>query len=129
MANQREKIREDQLRNWDLLAIFRQKVLPLLKAQAATATEEDTRRTLFADDYFCLFLFSILNPVITSMRALCHVSHCGKMRRVSRAPFVRPAFRRRSICLSPGSWKRWCASWPRKIKAVPKAGTRACATP
>ena len=92
MAQKREKIREDQLRNWDLLAIFRQKVLPLLKAQAATATEEDTRRTLFADDYFCLFLFSILNPVITSMRALCHVSHCGKMRRVSRAPVCPASF-------------------------------------
>jgi hypothetical protein len=86
VAQKRERIREDQLRNWDLLHAFRQRVLPLLQTQAGTATEEDPRRTLCADDYFCLFLFSILNPVITSMRALCHVSHCGKMRAVSRAP-------------------------------------------
>jgi hypothetical protein len=92
VAKKRERIREDQLRNWDLLAVFRQKVLPLLKAQAATATEEDPRRTLFADDYFGLFLFSILNPVITSLRALCHVSHCGKMRKVSRAPVSAASF-------------------------------------
>ena len=92
MAKKRERIREDQLRNWNLLEQFRRRVLPLLKAKAATATEEDTRRILFADDYFCLFLFAILNPVITSMRALCHVSHCGKMREVSRAPVSPAAF-------------------------------------
>jgi hypothetical protein len=90
VAKTREKIREDQLHNWDLLKVFRDRVLPLLQAQAAPATQEDPRRTLFADDYFCLFLFSILNPVITSLRSLCHVSHCGKMRQVSRAP-VSPA--------------------------------------
>jgi len=92
VAKKRERIREDQLRNWNLLEQFRRRVLPLLKAKAATATEEDTRRILFADDYFCLFLFAILNPVITSMRALCHVSHCGKMREVSRAPVSPAAF-------------------------------------
>ncbi len=90
MAKKREPIREDQLRNWNLLDGFRQRVLPLLRAKAATATEEDIRRTLFAEDYFCSFLFTVLNPVITSMRALCHVSHCRKMRQVS-ATAVCPA--------------------------------------
>jgi hypothetical protein len=92
MAKKREPIREDQLRNWNLLDGFRQRVLPLLKAQPATPTEEDSRRTLFAEDYFCSFLFAILNPVITSMRALCHVSHCRKMRQVSAAPVCPAAF-------------------------------------
>jgi hypothetical protein len=90
VAKKRQPIREDQLHNWNLLEGFRRRVLPLLKARPASATEEDTRRTLFAEDYFCLFLFTILNPVITSMRALCHVSHCRKMRQVSAAP-VSPA--------------------------------------
>jgi hypothetical protein len=71
---------------------FRQRVLPLLQAQAATATEQDQRRTLFAEDYFCSYLFAMLNPVITSMRSLCHVSHCLKMRAVSAAPFSQAAF-------------------------------------
>ena len=92
MAKKREPIREDQLHNWNLLDRFRQRVLPLLKAQAPTATEEDSRRTLFAEDYFCGYLFAMLNPVVTSLRALCHVSHCQKMRQVTAAPFSPAAF-------------------------------------
>jgi hypothetical protein len=92
VAKKREPIREDQLHNWNLLDQFRQRVLPLLKAQAPTATEQDERRTLFAGDYFCSYLFAMLNPVITSLRALCHVSHCQKMREVSAAPFSAAAF-------------------------------------
>ena len=92
MAKKREPIREDQLHNWNLLDRFRQRVLPLLKAQPPTATEEDDRRTLFAEDYFCSYLFAMLNPVVTSMRALCHVSHCQKMRDVAAAPFSPAAF-------------------------------------
>jgi hypothetical protein len=92
VAKKRERVREDQLRNWNLLDRFRQRVLPLLQAQAATATEQDGRRTLFAEDYFCGYLFAMLNPVITSMRALGHVSHCQKMREVTAAPFSPAAF-------------------------------------
>jgi hypothetical protein len=92
VAKKREPIREDQLKNWNLLDQFRRRVLPFLQAKAATDTEQDPRRTLFADDYFCLFLFTIVNPVITSMRSLCHVSHCRKMRQVSRAPVCPAAF-------------------------------------
>jgi hypothetical protein len=92
VAKKRDPVREDQLRNWNLLDGFRQRILPLLKAKAPTATEEDVRRTLFAEDYFCSYLFAMLNPVITSLRALCHVSHCQKMREVSAAPFSAAAF-------------------------------------
>ena len=92
MAKKRERIREDQLRNWNLLEQFRQRVLPLLKARPTSATEEDVRRTLLAEDYFCACLFAMLNPVITSLRSLCHVSHCRKMRAVSAAPFSPAAF-------------------------------------
>jgi hypothetical protein len=92
VAKKREPIREDQLHNWNLLDRFRRRVLPLLQAQAPTATEEDSRRTLFAEDYFCSYLFAMLNPVVTSMRALCHVSHCRKMRQIAAAPFSPAAF-------------------------------------
>ena len=92
MAKPRKPIRANQLRNWNLLRHFRRRVLPRLKAKAATPTEQDARRTLFAEDYFCLFLFAIFNPIITSMRALCHVSHCQKMRQVSAAPVSMAAF-------------------------------------
>jgi hypothetical protein len=92
VAKKREPVREDQLRNWNLLDAFRQRVLPLLAARCSTATEEDPRRTLFAEDYFCAYLFAMLNPVVTSMRALCHVSHCAKMRLVTTAPVGPAAF-------------------------------------
>jgi hypothetical protein len=92
VGKKREPIREDQLRNWNLLEEFRQRVLPLLKAKVSTASEEDARRTLFAEDYFCSYLFAMLNPVVTSLRALCHLSHCQKMRDVSAAPISRAAF-------------------------------------
>lgn len=92
MARKRPPIKEQELQNWNLLGQFRKRVLPLLEAQALSATEEDQRRTLFAEDYFCAYLFAMLNPVVTSMRALCHVSHCGKMRKVSSAPISPAAF-------------------------------------
>jgi hypothetical protein len=92
VAKKRPPIREEQLRSWNLLDQFRRRVLPLLKLQSPAATEEDARRTLFAGDYFCACLFAMLNPVVTSMRALCHVSHCRKMRAVSAAPFCPAAF-------------------------------------
>jgi Transposase DDE domain len=102
VAKKRDPVREDQLRNWDLLDRFRQRVLPLLKAQAPTATEGDVRRTLLAEDYFCSYLFAMLNPVITSLRALCHVSHCQKMRAVSAAPFSAAAFSEGQHVFDPG---------------------------
>ena len=92
MTKKREPIREDQLHNWNLLDQFRQRVLPRLKAKAASATERDERRTLFAEDYFCSYLFAMLNPVVTSLRALCHVSHCRKMRQVCATPLSRASF-------------------------------------
>jgi hypothetical protein len=92
VAKKRAPIREDQLRNWNLLEQFRRRVLPLLEAQPVRPSEEDERRTLFAEDYFCSYLFAMLNPIITSMRALCHVSHCQKMRAVAAAPFSPAAF-------------------------------------
>ncbi len=92
MGKKCQPIPEDQLQHWNLLGQFRRRVLPRLKARPASATEEDLRRTLFAEDYFCLFLFAMLNPVITSMRALCRVSRCRKMRRVCAAPVCPAAF-------------------------------------
>ncbi len=92
MGKKRELVREDQLRNWNLLERFRQRVLPRLTAKAGTASERDERRTLFAEDYFCAYLFAMLNPVVSSLRALCHVSHCDKMRQVCAAPLALASF-------------------------------------
>ena len=100
MGRKREPIREEQLHNWKLLDRFRQAVLPLLAARPLSATEQDERRTLFAEDYFSAYLFAMLNPVVTSMRSLCHASHCRKMRQVCSAPISPAAFSAGQHCFS-----------------------------
>jgi hypothetical protein len=102
VARKREPIHAAQLQNWKLLERFRQEVLPLLAAQPLTPTEQDQRRTLFAEDYFCAYLFAMLNPVVTSMRALCHASHCRKMRRVCSAPLSPASFSAAQHLFTPG---------------------------
>ncbi len=97
----RVDIGEKQLHNWKLLDRFRQEVLPLLKARSATPTEMDKRRKLFAEDYFCAFLFAVLNPVVTSMRALCHASHCQKMRKICSAPMSPTTFSEGQYLFAP----------------------------
>ena len=42
-------------------------------------TELDPKRKLSKQDYFSLFLFTFLNPVITSMRGLCAASELNKI--------------------------------------------------
>lgn len=65
---------------------FRKILLPRLQAAVPTATEGDPRRLLTQEAYFSLFLFALLNPVITSMRGLCGASHFKRMREVSAQP-------------------------------------------
>jgi hypothetical protein len=77
-----QSIDPEQLHNWKLLERFRREIMPLLEAAPRSASEQDERRTLLAEDYFSAYLFAMLNPIITSMRALCHASYCDKMRQV-----------------------------------------------
>lgn len=83
---------EAQLSNWRLIEHFRTLVLPHLESVGPTATEEDPRRKLTSESYFSLFLFSLLNPIITSMRGLCGASHFKKMRAVSSHPVTLGSF-------------------------------------
>lgn len=98
MAGPVEPFPEKDLHSWRLLERFRQEVRPIL---ARSAVEEDPRRTLLAEDYFCSFLFAMLNPALTSLRALSHASHCQRMRRVSSAPFSPASFSEAQHVFSP----------------------------
>jgi hypothetical protein len=80
VARSKDKIDEKKLSNWKLLDNFREL---LAKAQAAAPKVEKKpggpERKLLETDYFCLFLFGLLNPVVDSMRGLCAASHLKRV--------------------------------------------------
>ncbi len=81
MARTKDIIDENKLSRWRLLDDFRQR---LANAQAAAAPKPQKRpggpeRKLLESDYFCLFLFGLLNPVVDSMRGLCAASHLKRV--------------------------------------------------
>jgi hypothetical protein len=86
------KFTEKQLGNWRLIEHFRSILLPHLEAAETPMTELDPRRTLTRQSYFSLFLFSMLNPIITSMRGLCAASRFRRMREVSDQPVSLASF-------------------------------------
>lgn len=80
MAGTKHKIDAEMLSSWKILDDFRER---LTKVQAA-APKVDRRpggpeRKLLETDYFCLFLFGLLNPVVDSMRGLCAASHLTRV--------------------------------------------------
>ena len=80
MATTKDKIDEKKLSQWKLIDDFRQR---LAKAQAAAPKAAKKpggpERKLLEADYFCLFLFGLLNPVVDSMRGLCAASHLNRV--------------------------------------------------
>lgn len=67
---------EEELHHWKLLDRFREKLLPHLPGGVSPPTQ------LTEQAYFSLFLFRLLNPVITSMRGLCAATSFVKMKKV-----------------------------------------------
>lgn len=80
MPGTKQEIDEKMLSSWKLLDEFRER---LAKAQAAASKAPKTpggpERKLLEADYFCLFLFGLLNPIVDSMRGLCAVSHLKRV--------------------------------------------------
>ncbi len=80
MGRAKDKIDEKKLSSWKLLNDFRQR---LAKIQASIPTREKRpggpERLLLEEDYFSLFLFGLLNPVLDSMRGLCAASHLNRV--------------------------------------------------
>jgi hypothetical protein len=66
--------RADQLSGFKLLERFRALFEPLDARRRKSARELDPRRRFDAEGYFIMMLFTLLNPVIDSMRGLCAVS-------------------------------------------------------
>jgi len=88
-----QPVNESDLQSWKLLQQFRRRLQPHLAAAPKTATEQDPRSQLLADDYFCLLLFGLFNPALRSMRALCHASdRFARMREVCSRPIAPASF-------------------------------------
>lgn len=93
MAPTTHALQESELKSWKLLERFRQRLQPLLAAAPKSSTEQDPRREVLAEDYFCLLLFGLFNPALKSMRALCHASgRFAKMRAVCSRPMAEASF-------------------------------------
>lgn len=90
-----------ELSNWKLLEHFQSLVLPRLPAEAATPSELDSRCKLAAADYFSLYLFGLLNPVVKSLRGLCAASQFKKMRQVCAQRVCPSVFSTRQHLFSP----------------------------
>lgn len=86
------KFTEKDLANWKLVEHFRTVLLPRLAQLPPLPTELDARRKLTAEGYFSLFLFRMLNPVISSMRGLCHSTKWQKMRAICPEPVAPTSF-------------------------------------
>jgi hypothetical protein len=80
VARTKDKIDEKKLSSWKLIDDFRER---LARFQAAAPKVEKRpggpERKLLESDYFCLFLFGLLNPVVDSMRGLCAASHLTRV--------------------------------------------------
>ena len=93
MAPVAAELKESDLKSWKLLAQFRQRLQPILAAAPKSPTEQDPRREVLAEDYFCLLLFGLFNPALKSMRALCHASgRFARMREVCSRPMAEASF-------------------------------------
>lgn len=115
-SRKRRPFETDRLKNWKLLESFQRKVLPLLQQRVPLPTEEDPRRTLQALDYASAFLFAVLNPAVTSLNLLCEISHCQKMRQITRAPFSAGSFSDAQHWFPPAILERLARDLAREVQ-------------
>jgi hypothetical protein len=73
------EIKESQLRSWKALAAFKGRLAKAWPQAANHPSWAEPQRRLRAEDYLCLFLFGLLNPVVRTMRGLCAASHLARV--------------------------------------------------
>jgi hypothetical protein len=91
---------EKDLRNWKLLRDFQERLDVAWAGQPCHPSWENPQRRLAAAEYLSLFLFGLLNPVLTSMRGLCQASRLARVQKeVCRRPVRLGSFSEaQSIC-------------------------------
>jgi len=73
------KISPRDLQRWRLIKGFRKTLRRVAKKYRLHPTFSDPDRSLNYDDYLCLFLFGLLNPVVRTMRGMCEASHLPRV--------------------------------------------------
>jgi hypothetical protein len=79
VASSPPEIKESDLRSWKLLADFKERLAKVWPQRAIHPSWADPQRLLGAEDYLCLFLFGLLNPVVRTMRGLCAASQLARV--------------------------------------------------
>ena len=79
MARKRRAISEKQLIRWRLIEDFRERLDARLEKSALHPTWDHPARRLHLADYLSLLLLGLLNPVVTTMRALCAASQLERV--------------------------------------------------
>lgn len=103
MARARKaEIREKDLCRWRLIDEFRKRLDQAAAHHPPPATWQDPRRRSQLADYLSLFLFSLLNPVLETMRAACAVSHLQRVQEeVCTAPMSLGSFSEAQALVDP----------------------------
>lgn len=114
-------IKEKDLRNWKLLSDFQERLETALAGQPVHPSWEDSRRRLEAAEYLSLFLFGILNPVLTSMRGLCQASRLERVQQeVSQRPVSLGSFSEAQHLCDPQRLKTIFRSLRQEVARQPR---------
>ena len=81
MADDTLRLSEKDLRQWDLIATFRRRLLASARPESLHPSWADPRRRLLYADYLSTFLFGLFNPALKTMQALCAASQLERVRR------------------------------------------------
>lgn len=79
MARLAPDFSEKDLQQWKLIADFRACLRPLLESFPLHSSWADPRRRLACADYLCLFLFALVNPVVTTLRGICAATQLARV--------------------------------------------------
>ena len=74
-----DKIDEKKLKCWKLVDVFGAELDKVLEKNSAGKSEDNPNRKLKCRDYFRAVLFASFNPVVDTMRGICHASKLQKV--------------------------------------------------
>lgn len=78
-SKQKQRLSEKDLSQWNLIDEFSRRLDKIQAKHQPSRSEVDPRRQLNCNEYFSLYLFGLLNPVVDSMQGL---SQCSELKRV-----------------------------------------------